>query len=80
MIVFVKLSEREKEVALLIAGGLKGKDIANKIFIGKRAVDKHRSNIYEKLNVGSSTLMINQMLKLGMIVYDKGFKYTKIFK
>lgn len=42
------LSQREKEILLLICKGLSNQEIADRLFISKRTVDKHRANILEK--------------------------------
>jgi DNA-binding NarL/FixJ family response regulator len=43
-----RLSEREIEVLVAICQGLSTQEIADKLFISKRTVDKHRANILEK--------------------------------
>lgn len=48
------LSEREKQILLLIEQGLLSKEIARKLNISKNTVDRHRQNIMEKLNVSNS--------------------------
>ncbi len=45
------LSDREKEVALLLKDGNIYKDVAKKLNITHRTVKAHARNIYEKLNV-----------------------------
>ena len=45
------LSDREKEVALLLKDGNIYKDVAKKLDITHRTVKAHARNIYEKLNV-----------------------------
>jgi DNA-binding NarL/FixJ family response regulator len=46
-----QLTPSEKKILRLIATGLSSKDIANKLFISERTVDKHRSNMISKLNL-----------------------------
>lgn len=46
-----QLTPSEKKILRLIAIGLSSKDIANKLFISERTVDKHRSNMISKLNL-----------------------------
>jgi len=47
------LSARELEVLRLIAGGETNRSIGEKLFISERTVERHVSNIFGKLNVGS---------------------------
>lgn len=47
------LSARELEVLRLIAGGETNRSIADMLFISERTVERHVSNIFGKLNVGS---------------------------
>jgi len=47
------LSEREKQVLRLLAEGASNKDIASKLRISLKTVDKHLEKIYQKLGVSS---------------------------
>ena len=47
------LTNREKEIASLIAKGLTHKQIGKKLFIAERTVAKHVQNIFEKTHVSS---------------------------
>lgn len=49
----MKLTKREAEVARELAGGLLHKQIAVKLGIGKRTVEKHAENIRTKLGAKS---------------------------
>jgi DNA-binding NarL/FixJ family response regulator len=51
----VHLSQRETEVAQLIAEGLANKEIADRLGISTETVRGHLKNIYEKLHVRSRT-------------------------
>ncbi len=42
------ISAREKEILVGVCQGLSNQEIAEKLFISKRTVDKHRANIMEK--------------------------------
>lgn len=48
------LSEREKEVLILIKKGYPSKQIASMLGISVHTVNRHRQNIIEKLSVGNS--------------------------
>ncbi|HJZ40337.1 MAG TPA: LuxR C-terminal-related transcriptional regulator [Bacteroidales bacterium] len=48
------LTNREKEVLILIASGLISKEIADKLFISVNTVNTHRQRIIEKLNVSNT--------------------------
>ncbi|CAN5699690.1 LuxR family transcriptional regulator [soil metagenome] len=47
----VRLSDREREVALLAAGGLPSREIAERLFLSVRTVDNHLARSYTKLGV-----------------------------
>lgn len=59
------LSEREKEILILLSQGLDYKEIGNKLSISPNTVKKHTINIYQKLHVNSKA----QALR---IAYTKG--------
>ena len=60
--VLEKLTERERETALLVKEGLSNKEIASKLSITERTVKQHMSHIFEKLNV-SDRLSLAMLLK-----------------
>ena len=47
------LSRRELEVLKLVAAGKTNKDIAHQLYVSERTVDRHLSNIFNKINVPS---------------------------
>jgi DNA-binding NarL/FixJ family response regulator len=49
------LTNREREVLLLLAGGLRQEDIAARLFISRKTVGTHVANILRKLGVRSQT-------------------------
>jgi DNA-binding CsgD family transcriptional regulator len=55
------LTIREEEIILLIANGLRQKEIAAVLFISEATVKKHLSNVYVKLNVQSSIDALNKL-------------------
>jgi predicted ATPase/DNA-binding CsgD family transcriptional regulator len=47
------LTEREREIAVLVAEGMSNRDIARQLAIAKRTVDAHLGHIYAKLGISS---------------------------
>lgn len=58
------ITEREKEVALLIKSGKSNKEIADELFISIHTVKIHVSNIYKKLELRKRADLINLFNKL----------------
>ncbi len=52
------ITKREKEVLVLIIEGLSNIQIAEKLFISIDTVDSHRKNLYSKLNVNNTAMLI----------------------
>ena len=50
-----ELTEREREILLLIAEGKSNQEIADELFIALKTVKTHVSNILNKLNVSDRT-------------------------
>jgi LuxR family maltose regulon positive regulatory protein len=65
------LTSRESEVLQLIAAGDSNQTIADKLVITVRAVKKHTSNIYDKLNVHSRTQAVARARQLGLLAIDR---------
>jgi DNA-binding NarL/FixJ family response regulator len=61
------LTKREKEILQLIAENYQSNDIAQKLFISKRTVDFHRTNLLLKLDVKSSASLIKKAIDIGLI-------------
>jgi DNA-binding NarL/FixJ family response regulator/two-component sensor histidine kinase len=53
-----KLTERQKEIALLIHSGLEYKEISSKLDIATRTVSRHVQDIFEKMNIHNKVEMI----------------------
>lgn len=60
------LSEREKEVAMLVAEGLSSSEIAEKLGVGRRTAESHRSNILQKLQLKSTAALIELVVLAGL--------------
>src|SRR5690606_22169135 len=61
------LSLRELQVLRLVASGETNKSIASKLFISERTVERHISNIFNKLNVPSRTAATTYALKHNLL-------------
>lgn len=57
------LTSREKEILQCLVEGLTKKEIADKLFISYHTVDNHVRNIYEKLEVHSSSGAVAKALR-----------------
>jgi DNA-binding NarL/FixJ family response regulator len=55
-----KLSDREKEILMLLDKGFRYKEIASKLFLSTETIRTHIRNIYKKLQVNSRTEAINK--------------------
>jgi len=60
---YAELSEREMEILILICQGLSNQEIADKLFISKRTVDKHRANILEKSESKNTAQLVVYAIK-----------------
>lgn len=61
------LSQREKEILLLICKGDSNQDIADQLFISKRTVDKHRANILEKTACKNTANLVIWAIKSSIV-------------
>lgn len=57
------LSDREVEILLEVCRGLSNQEIADKLFISKRTVDKHRANILEKTGCRNTANLVVYAIK-----------------
>jgi DNA-binding NarL/FixJ family response regulator len=61
------LSEREREVLKLIAEGHSGQQIASMLFISEKTVDRHRSNLLEKLALRDRVDLTRYAIRIGLV-------------
>jgi two-component system nitrate/nitrite response regulator NarL len=61
------LTNREREVLILIAEGLTNKEIANKLGVGVRTVETHRERIMRKLGIHSVAGLTRFAIAKGLI-------------
>jgi non-specific serine/threonine protein kinase len=61
------LTEREREVAVLIAEGKSNREIAEQLFLSKRTVEKHAANILSKLGLTSRAQVVRWAIETGLV-------------
>jgi two-component system response regulator NreC len=66
-----ELTPREREVLILIAEGLTNAEIAQKLVISPKTVDRHRENIMRKLNLHSRIDLVKYAIKKGLIELEE---------
>lgn len=68
------LSDRELEVARLLASGLRNDEIAGRLFVSRNTVKTHLAHIYSKLGVRSRTEAVARCLELGLFARPDGHR------
>lgn len=61
------LSAREQEILVAVCQGLSNQEIADRLFISKRTVDKHRANILEKTGCRNTANLVVYAIKNGLV-------------
>ena len=61
------LSPRETDVVKLIAEGLSGREIAEILHISEKTVERHRSNIFEKLGLRDRVALTRYAIRRGLV-------------
>jgi DNA-binding CsgD family transcriptional regulator len=61
------LSARELEVARLVAEGYSSKEIADRLDLSVRTVEKHRANIMDKINVKEVASLVRWCVQAGIV-------------
>lgn len=69
--VWETLSRREREVLKLIGEGYKNKEIAELLFISVNTVEKHRSNMMEKLGFHNTAALVAFAIEKGLVTRKK---------
>lgn len=62
-----RLSDRERDMLLLLVSGITNREIAGRLFISENTVKFHLKNIYSKLGVGNRLQAINTARALRLI-------------
>jgi LuxR family maltose regulon positive regulatory protein len=61
------LSQREREVLVLLADGLSAKEIAERLSIAVSTAGVHLTRIYEKLGVNKAVIAVRRAIRAGLI-------------
>ncbi|BDI29475.1 hypothetical protein CCAX7_15260 [Capsulimonas corticalis] len=61
------LTKRELEILQYVMQGKLSREVAEALFLSKRTVDFHLSNVYTKLNVKNRVQAFHQANKLGLL-------------
>jgi DNA-binding CsgD family transcriptional regulator len=61
-----RLSAREREVLAVLAEGATNNELAERLFISERTVNRHLSNIFAKLGVGNRTAAARIAIQAGL--------------
>lgn len=62
----VSLTEREVEVLTQVLDGKSSKEVARLLFVSKRTIDFHLTNIYHKLHVANRVQAVLRAAQLGL--------------
>lgn len=66
-----QLTERERQVLILIAGGKSNKEIANHLGIGVRTIETHRERIMRRLDIHSVAGLTKYAISNGLVSLDE---------
>lgn len=66
-----QLTEREKEVLILVARGLTNQQICEKLFISIKTVQAHRANLMDKLDLHDAVELTKFAIKTGLVLLDE---------
>lgn len=64
---YEKLTNREKQVFILITEGKSIKEIADILFVSSKTVEKHRTNISSKLGIQNRMKLLKYGIKIGVV-------------
>ncbi len=62
-----RLTQREKEVLLLVSEGATTADIAGRLFISRQTVETHRHHLMQKFGVNNSAALIKKAVQYGLL-------------
>lgn len=62
------LTQREKEILKMVGEGYRNKEISDYLFISVKTVEKHRSNIMEKLDLHTASALTAYAIEKGLVM------------
>jgi DNA-binding NarL/FixJ family response regulator len=65
-----ELSQREREIASLVALGLSNREIAEKLWLSPRTVENHRLRIMRKVGASNRADLVSYALEEGLVEAD----------
>ena len=65
-----RLSEREREVLKLVAGGYTTREIAERLFLSPKSVETYRARILEKLELRTRAELVRYALRRGLLLEE----------
>lgn len=65
---YFSLTSREIEIIQLLADGLFTREIAEKLFISDKTIERHKTNILKKLNLRNTPQLIREAILKGIIL------------
>lgn len=68
---YAELTRREQQILRLLAEGQPPAEIAQSLFISRKTVENHRTNIMAKLGLRTSLELIRYAVRLGLVEVDR---------
>jgi two-component system, NarL family, response regulator NreC len=63
----VQLTDREREVLVLLARGFTNKEAADRLFVSVRTIEGHRANVFRKLGITSRAELVEYAIERGLL-------------
>ena len=65
---FREITAREIEIITLLSDGLSTKEIASKLFISSKTVERHKSNLLKKMHLKNTAHLIKVAMENGLLI------------
>lgn len=72
-----ELSIREREAAILIAVGLSNQEVADRMGISVKTVEKHRQAVYNKLKVDNASALTIRLIDKGILSLSNATAFVR---